>query len=321
MPIPPLGGSGGGGAASLTGGGTVSTTGRTQPGAGAWVAAAAPAAAVAAEFPHKALAAAGEPNALTMASGLTGAGMELVAATPMVGEVARRKAKLNAVADLCLLDITVLPTSAHALTRLERSSIPTVAMIGKSYRMMTKKTRKSNASSQDEPESAGRPILMFCSNTAWNLANFRGPLIASLAADGCRVIAAAAADGTEDRLLELGAEFHRLPVKASSRNPLHELRFLASIVALLQRERPSALLTFTIKPNIYGTMAARLAGVRAIATVSGLGSAFLAGGVTARLIDALYKIGFARASSNDWRQRIIKRSARCLLPAITRKCC
>jgi glycosyltransferase involved in cell wall biosynthesis len=169
-------------------------------------------------------------------------------------------------------------------------------MIGKSYRMMTKKTRKSKTSSQDEPESAGRPILMFCSNTAWNLANFRGPLIASLAADGCRVIAAAAADGTEDRLLELGAEFHPLPVKASSRNPLHELRFLASIVALLRRERPSALLTFTIKANIYGTMAARLAGVRAIATVSGLGSAFLAGGVMARMIDALYKIGFARAS-------------------------
>lgn len=139
--------------------------------------------------------------------------------------------------------------------------------------------------------------VVVCANTAWNLANFRRPLIQSLLADGLRVVASAASDGTEHRLAELGAEFHALPIEASSRNPLADLRLLAALLLLLRRERPTALLTFTIKPNIYGPLAARLAGVRAIATVSGLGSAFLAGGATASLIDRLYRFALKRAQA------------------------
>ena len=140
------------------------------------------------------------------------------------------------------------------------------------------------------------PIVL-CSNTAWNLVNFRGPIIAALVADGRRVIAAAAPDGTEAKLAELGAEFHPLPVEAASRNPLHDIRLFLSLAALLRKTRPSVLLTFTVKPNIYGTLAARLARVRAIATVSGLGSAFLGGGKTAKLVERLYRLAFKDADS------------------------
>jgi glycosyltransferase involved in cell wall biosynthesis len=146
------------------------------------------------------------------------------------------------------------------------------------------------------PNGISRPTVIFCSNTAWNLANFRGAIIEALVADGWRVVAAASPDGTEHRLRALGAEFHAIPIKASSRNPANDLRLLLSLLVLLRKERPAALLTFTIKPNIYGALAARLAGVKVIATVSGLGSAFLAGGKTARLIDGLYRLGFAGAS-------------------------
>ena len=138
---------------------------------------------------------------------------------------------------------------------------------------------------------------MICANTAWNLANFRAPLIASLVADGHRVIAAAARDGAESRLVALGAEFHDLPVQPSGRNPLADLRLLASIARLLAAERSAILMTFTIKPNIYGALAARLTGNATLATVSGLGSAFLAGGRTGRLIDRLYRLGLGRAKA------------------------
>lgn len=136
-----------------------------------------------------------------------------------------------------------------------------------------------------------------CANTAWNLANFRAPVISALVADGHRVIAAAAADGAEAKLLRLGAEFRGLPVQSSSRNPLADLRLFGSLVHLLRRERPDFLMTFTIKPNIYGTLAARLTRTRALATVSGLGSAFLAGGPTGRLIDRLYGLGLSGANA------------------------
>ena len=143
----------------------------------------------------------------------------------------------------------------------------------------------------------GRRTIVFSSNTAWNLANFRGPIIAALVADGLRVIAAAAADGTESKLAELGAEFWPIPVEAASRNPLHDLRLFLSFLALFRKERPAALLTFTVKPNVYGTIAGRLAGVRCIATVSGLGSAFLAGGLTANILDRLYRLAFKGADA------------------------
>ena len=140
-----------------------------------------------------------------------------------------------------------------------------------------------------------RRTVVICANTAWNLANFRAPLIASLLADGHRVIAAAAADGSESKLRGLGAEFRSLPVQSSGRNPLADLRLLAAITRLLAGEPSAQLMTFTIKPNIYGALAARLTGNRTLATISGLGSAFLAGGLTGHLIDRLYRLGLGGA--------------------------
>lgn len=141
-----------------------------------------------------------------------------------------------------------------------------------------------------------RPVLL-CANTAWNLANFRRPIIESLVAGGHRVIAAAAPDGREQELISLGAKFVPLPIEPAGRNPLADLRLLAVLIRLNRRERPAALMTFTIKPNIYGSLAARITGTRSLATVSGLGSAFLAGGGTSRLVERLYRLAFARTQA------------------------
>ncbi|MEO8618110.1 MAG: hypothetical protein ABI412_01980, partial [Sphingomicrobium sp.] len=57
------------------------------------------------------------------------------------------------------------------------------------------------------------PVLLI-SNSAWNLAHFRRPIIKELVASGERVIASSPPDGAENRLSELGAEFIPLPLKA-----------------------------------------------------------------------------------------------------------
>ncbi len=139
--------------------------------------------------------------------------------------------------------------------------------------------------------------LVVCANSAWNLLNFRGPLIAGLIKAGYRIVAAAAPDGSESRLLELGAEFHPLPVDPAGRNPFADVRLLAALSELLRRERPAALLTFTVKPNIFGGLAARFSRTPVVATVSGLGSAFLGGGAVARLVERLYRLSLARAKA------------------------
>ena len=138
---------------------------------------------------------------------------------------------------------------------------------------------------------------MFISNCAWNLANFRRPLIEAFIARGGRVVCAAAADGHERLLRDLGAEFVNLPVDAGGTSPVADLKLLTAIDRLIRRVRPSAMLTFTIKPNIYGLLAARARGIPAIATISGLGSSFLGGGLTGFVTDRLYRISLAGAQA------------------------
>lgn len=120
-------------------------------------------------------------------------------------------------------------------------------------------------------------------------------MIERLIAEGYSVMAAAAPDGNEARLASIGADFRPLPIDAAGRSTLSDLRLLASLVQLLREVRPSALLTFTVKPNIYGALAARVTGTPVVATVTGLGSAFLAGGPLELLVANLYRVAFRRA--------------------------
>jgi len=64
----------------------------------------------------------------------------------------------------------------------------------------------------------------------------------------------------------------------------------------MRSEKPAAYLSLTIKPNLYGAVAARLAGIPAILNVSGLGTAFLSGHWFGRFVGLLYKLAFKRAS-------------------------
>lgn len=93
---------------------------------------------------------------------------------------------------------------------------------------------------------------------------------------------------------------------------------------LMRKLRPNALLTFTIKPNIYGALAARRAGVPSIANVSGLGTAFMRDGLFSRFVGNLYRVALANAQliffqNPDDRdlfisRRIVKRERTRLLP-------
>ena len=99
----------------------------------------------------------------------------------------------------------------------------------------------------------------------------------------------------EARMQALGVE--RIPVRMdrSGANPWADLRLLARYRALLRQLRPAAYLGYTIKPNIYGSLAAASLGIPALPNVSGLGTAFIRGGALQSLVTALYRVGFARA--------------------------
>jgi glycosyltransferase involved in cell wall biosynthesis len=103
-------------------------------------------------------------------------------------------------------------------------------------------------------------------------------------------------DGAADkRMRELGVERIPIGIDRAGLNPLADFMLLARYRSLLKRLRPAAYLGYTIKPNIYGSLAAASLGIPALPNVSGLGTAFIQGGPLQTIVTQLYRIGFARA--------------------------
>lgn len=138
-----------------------------------------------------------------------------------------------------------------------------------------------------------KPKVVLVSRCAWTLYNFRRGLIARLISLGWDVIACGAGgDGYEVRVRGLGCKFVPLNLDKGGMNPIADLRTLVQLLRLFRRERPLVVHCFTIKPVIYGSIAARLARVpRRIATITGLGYVFSVPAGTVRLVAVwLYRL-------------------------------
>jgi glycosyltransferase involved in cell wall biosynthesis len=110
------------------------------------------------------------------------------------------------------------------------------------------------------------------------LYNFRSGLMRALKARGVLVIGGGAAgDGFESKIETLGVPFVPLPVDKKGINPWNDMVLLRALYSLYHREKPDIVHHFTIKPVLYGSMAACLAGVpRIVNTVTGIGYVFIA---------------------------------------------
>ncbi len=138
---------------------------------------------------------------------------------------------------------------------------------------------------------------MLAANSGWNIVNFRRPLLEALSAAGYRLLVVAPDDGYSAQLTALGAEFVPIRLASSGLSPLADARLIADYARLLRTHRPVALLGFTVKPNIYASLAARGTGIRVINNISGLGTAFLRPGPLQRLVTALYRVALRRSAT------------------------
>ena len=138
---------------------------------------------------------------------------------------------------------------------------------------------------------AGRVVL--AANSSWNIVNFRAGLIRGLRAAGYDPIVVAPVDPTaEHRMGELGVERIALRIDRAGVNPFADLQLLFRYRTLLKKLRPFAFLSFTIKPNIYGSLAAASLGIPAVPNVSGLGTAFIRRGPLQMIVTRLYQLAF-----------------------------
>ncbi len=107
--------------------------------------------------------------------------------------------------------------------------------------------------------------------------NFRGDLIRRLQKEGYDVWVTGPNQDNIEEIQKLGVEFVEIPSNKNGINPLDDLRYLSRLYRLIKRERFDATLGYTIKPVIYGSIAAKLAGCKNInAMITGVGYLFTA---------------------------------------------
>ena len=134
--------------------------------------------------------------------------------------------------------------------------------------------------------------LILTVNAGFNLVNFRAGLIAALIADGHELVALVPPSPQDARLRAMGMAVEALPMDAKGMNPVADLALMARMRRAFRQIRPDAVLSWTIKNNLYGALAARPLGVPTLPNVTGLGTAFLGGGLTTRLVERLYRHAF-----------------------------
>lgn len=118
--------------------------------------------------------------------------------------------------------------------------------------------------------------------------NFRGNLIKEIISRGYSVTVTGPNLVDVDKIQALGANFRVIENDKNGMNPLADLKYMLALYRLFKELKPSAILGYTIKPVIYGAMAARMAGIRNInVMITGVGYAFTASSPKARFVKAI----------------------------------
>ncbi|MBP0628132.1 glycosyltransferase family 4 protein [Cupriavidus sp. AcVe19-1a] len=155
--------------------------------------------------------------------------------------------------------------------------------------------------------------IAFVANSSWSIQQYRGGVVRALLAHGAKVSIIAPVDRSSEALQALGCEFHPLTLSAKSANPLADWKCFSQLTRLYRQLKPDCAFQYTIKPNIYGSLAARLSGVPCIAVTTGLGFVFINNNFVARIGRGLYRLALRSAHqvwflNEDDRLEFVKRS-------------
>ena len=145
--------------------------------------------------------------------------------------------------------------------------------------------------------------------------NFRGDLIREIISMGHEVVVTGPNTDDVERVKALGVRFVEIPMNKNGINPFSDVKYLIRLWKLCKKERPDVTFGYTVKPVIYGAIAAKLAGVKhKVSMVTGLGYSFTAQTTKAKIlrmvVSLLYRLGFACADTvvfqnNDDRQQLV----------------
>jgi len=124
--------------------------------------------------------------------------------------------------------------------------------------------------------------------------NFRLEIVEKLLEEQFEVYVSSPYGERIDDLIELGCEYIDTSVSRHGTNIIEDFKLLLHYREIMKEVQPDIVLTFTIKPNIYGGMACRLLNIPYIANITGLGTAVENGGLMQKITVMLYKVAFKK---------------------------
>lgn len=138
--------------------------------------------------------------------------------------------------------------------------------------------------------------ILILGNSDLGIYKFRKELIQALIDDGNEVILSLPYGDYIPLLEGMGCKFCKTLFDRRGMNPFKDMRLLLQYSGYIQKIKPEVVLTYTIKPNIYGGIICRLHHVKYIANITGLGTAIENKGILSKILLFLYKIGLKNAS-------------------------
>lgn len=138
--------------------------------------------------------------------------------------------------------------------------------------------------------------ILILSNSDSGLYDFRKEVLKALMEKGFHVLVSVPDTGYVERIKALGCEYIPTAFERRGMNPFQDMKLLLFYRRLIKTHSPAAVLTYTIKPNIYGGLAARLTGTPYLVNVTGLGTTLEHGGVLRKMIVLMYRTALKKAS-------------------------
>jgi len=126
--------------------------------------------------------------------------------------------------------------------------------------------------------------------------NFRRELVERLLSEGYEVVISSPGGSKIDQLVALGCTHFEVDIDRHGKNIIEEIKLIKHYFNLMRKIKPDVVLSYTIKPNLYGGLVTRLLNIPLIANITGLGNAIETQGVLQKIVILLYKLAFAKVS-------------------------
>lgn len=141
-----------------------------------------------------------------------------------------------------------------------------------------------------------KPRILIIANDESTIYNFRREIISAFSTHGYDVTLCFPEGDHTSEIERCGCRIVNISVSRHGTNPFAEIGFLLTCIKLIRRNNPSVVLTYTIKPNIYGSLACQITKVPYINNVTGLGSVFQSNSLLARILVKMQRKAYRKSS-------------------------